>query len=63
MVTVCISTAHAPQGYISHMTCMCIYRMYTLQGRGGGKGCWALPPTGASLLKLLVPRLAFPGRL
>lgn len=23
------------QGYISHMTCMCIYRMYTLQGRGG----------------------------
>ena len=33
-----IPTAHALRGgYISHTMCLCIYRMYTLQGVGGGK--------------------------
>lgn len=42
MVRACISTAHALRGgYISHTICMCIYRMYTLQGWGGkGAGCF-----------------------
>lgn len=43
MVRACISTSHSPARrwvYISHTVCMCIYRMYTLQGEGEGADCF-----------------------